>query len=117
MRGEGGHIEILGIFLKVGDTVDQMNTILPDQGEVGVSALKRENLDKKIQRCQDINAIAHHVEIRNHLALVHDHRGDVRKLSRPQEMMKKTNSNAEHVQDPDQWKILQIRRMKLEMRS
>lgn len=37
MKGEGGHLETLGIFLRVGDTVDQMNTtILPVQGEVGV---------------------------------------------------------------------------------
>lgn len=56
--------------------------------------------------------------IRNQAVVVHDHQGGVRKLSQPQEMMKRRKSDAEHVQDLDQWKILQIRLVvKLEMRN
>lgn len=53
------------------------------------------------------------------MVVVHDHQGDVRKPSQPQEMMKRTNPNAEHVQDLDQWKKIQQIRLvvKLEMRT
>ena len=70
-----------------------------------------------IRSCQDIDVIAHLVGIRSHPVLVPDHQGDIRKLNQPQEMMKKPNTDVEHVQDLEQWKILQITRMKLERRN